>query len=85
MLYKAESIKVGQKDMAKQTKKKPISEQLIEAIESSDLSRYRISKETGIAQSTLSEFVNGNRWLSLKNVDLVCDLLNLELNKKGVK
>jgi transcriptional regulator with XRE-family HTH domain len=70
--------------MAKR-KKKPISEQLIEAIEASDLSRYRISKETGIAQSTLSEFVNGNRWLSLQNIDLVCDLLGLELKKKGSK
>ena len=57
-------------------KKQPISEQLIEA---SDLSRYRISQETGIAQSTLSEFVNGNRWLSLQNIEIVCELLELEL------
>jgi transcriptional regulator with XRE-family HTH domain len=67
--------------MAKR-KKKPISEQLIEAIESSELTRYRISQETGIAQSTLSEFVNGNRWLSLQNIDLVCDLLDLELKPR---
>lgn len=67
--------------MAKQ-KKKTISEQLIEAIESSELSRYRISQETGIAQSTLSEFVNGNRWLSLQNIDIVCELLDLELKPK---
>lgn len=63
-------------------RKKPISEQLIEAIESSELSRYRISQETGIAQSTLSEFVNGNRWLSLQNIDLVCELLDLELKPR---
>ncbi len=69
--------------MAKRKRKlKPISEQLIEAIESSDLSRYRISQETGIAQSTLSEFVNGNRWLSLQNIDIVCELLDLELKPK---
>ena len=67
--------------MAKR-KKKPISEQLIEAIESSELTRYRISQETGIAQSTLSEFVNGNRWLSLQNIDLVCELLDLELKPR---
>ena len=63
-------------------RKKPISEQLIEAIESSELTRYRISQETGIAQSTLSEFVNGNRWLSLQNIDLVCELLDLELKPR---
>ena len=63
-------------------KKTLISEQLIEAIESSEMTRYRISQETGIAQSTLSEFVNGNRWLSLQNIDLVCELLDLELKPK---
>ncbi len=69
--------------MAKGKKKaKPVSEQLIEAIESSELTRYRISQETGIAQSTLSEFVNGNRWLSLQNIDIVCELLNLELKAR---
>ena len=67
--------------MAKR-KNMTISEQLIEAIESSELTRYRISQETGIAQSTLSEFVNGNRWLSLQNIDIVCDLLDLELKPK---
>lgn len=66
--------------MAKQKKKRlPISDQLREAIESSELSRYRISKETGIAQSTLSEFINTNRSLSLANIDKVCELLDLEL------
>lgn len=63
----------------KAMKKIPFSEQLRKAIESSELSRYRISKETGVAQSTLSQFVNGTRSMSLENIDKICELLNLEL------
>jgi len=55
------------------------SEQLIQAIESSELTRYRIAKDSGVAQSTLSQFVNGHRALSLANIDKVCDFLDLEL------
>lgn len=68
--------------MAKRKKKrKTLAEQLIEAIEKSELSRYRISKETGLAASALSEFVNRNRDLSLGNADKLCEILNLELKK----
>lgn len=55
------------------------SEQLVQAIESSDLTRYRIAKESGVAQSTLSQFVNCNRALPLANINKVCELLDLEL------
>ena len=66
----------------KQKKTVSVSQQIREAIETSELSRYRISKETGIAQSALSEFVHGNRSLSLANVDKICELINLELTQK---
>ena len=66
--------------MAKRKKTKlPFSEQLKLAIESSELTRYRISKDSGVAQSTLSEFVKGKRSLSLANIDRICELLDLEL------
>ena len=66
--------------MKKKTSKKPIpfSEQLKERIDSSGLSRYRIWKETGVAQSTLSEFMSGNRALSLANIDNIVATLDLE-------
>jgi transcriptional regulator with XRE-family HTH domain len=70
--------------MKKKTSKKPIpfSEQLKERIDSSGLSRYRIWKETGVAQSTLSEFMSGNRALSLAIIDKIVATLDLELKPK---
>jgi transcriptional regulator with XRE-family HTH domain len=64
----------------KSTKKKPLlSEQLKESIDASELSRYRISKESGVAQSTISGFMNGHRSLSLANIDKIGEVLDLEL------
>jgi transcriptional regulator with XRE-family HTH domain len=70
--------------MKKKTSKKPIpfSEQLKERIDSSGLSRYRIWKETGVAQSTLSEFMSGNRALSMGAIDKIVGLLDLELKPR---
>ena len=67
------------KKKTKTKQKLPISEQIKELIRSSELSRYRMSKETGISQSTLSEFLSGNRSLSLANIDKLGRLLDLEL------
>ena len=36
---------------------KPLSEQLREVIEKSDLTRYELSKRTGVSQGTLSKFI----------------------------
>ena len=59
--------------------KLPLSEQLRKAIDGSELSRYRIAKEAGVAQSTISQFMNGKRSLSLKGIDRIAELLDLEL------
>lgn len=71
--------------MPKKLLKKPIpfSEQLKEQIDASGLSRYRIWKETGVAQSTLSGFMNGNRALSLANIDKIVATLDLELKPRN--
>jgi transcriptional regulator with XRE-family HTH domain len=61
------------------TKRVLISEQLKQLIEGSELSRYRIAKETGISQATLSGFVNGKRSLSLANIDKIGEILDLEV------
>lgn len=59
---------------------KPLSEQLRDAIERSGKTRYRISMETGIAQSVLSRFVNDpSVGLSMANVERLCESLGVEL------
>ncbi len=66
--------------MKKKAKSKPVfSEQLKQLIEESGITRYRIAKDAGVAQSTLSSFFSGNRALSLTNINKICELLDLEL------
>jgi hypothetical protein len=60
-------------------RKKRLSEQLRDAIVASEKSRYRISKETGISEASLSKFVNGVGGLSLEAVDKIGACLRLEL------
>jgi transcriptional regulator with XRE-family HTH domain len=55
------------------------TEQLRRLIEASDKTRYRISKETQIAEGQLSRFVHGKAGLSLSAIDRICDCLNLKL------
>jgi transcriptional regulator with XRE-family HTH domain len=74
-------------NMAKKRRLK-FSDQLRRAIETSELSRYEISKRTGIAQSTLSKFMAGKGGLSVEGLDKIADCLGLNLTsdpaaKKG--
>ena len=61
--------------------KKPIklSDQVRRAVDASGLSRYRISKEIGVAESTMSRFMSGQGGLSLANLDALADLLGLDI------
>jgi transcriptional regulator with XRE-family HTH domain len=61
------------------------ADQLRQAIAESSMSRYAISRETGIAQSTLSKFVGGERGLSLDSVDRLMTLLELEITPRKRK
>ncbi len=67
--------------------KKTFTEQLRKAIRDSGMTRYAISVQTGIAQSTLCKFVQGERGMSLDSVDRLMDCLGLEIkhtiSKKG--
>jgi hypothetical protein len=72
--------------------KKPtklLSDQLRHAIDASGLTRYRISKETGISETTLALFYNGHRGLSMRAMDTLGEFLELEIimrrkpSKKG--
>jgi transcriptional regulator with XRE-family HTH domain len=58
---------------------KTLSEQLRMAIDASGVSRYRISKATGVSQSTLSKFVLGQRGISVEAMDAVASFLGLVL------
>jgi hypothetical protein len=65
-----------------QQRRKPrklLSQQLRELIEDGQLSRYRISKETGIDASQLCRFVKGKGDMSLTTVDKIGELLRLRL------
>lgn len=49
------------------------------AMETSGQSRYRISKETGIAESVLSRFMSGETALTVETVERLADYLGLEI------
>ena len=55
-----------------------LSDQIRQAVDASGMSRYRISKELGIAESTMSRFMAGSG-LWLDNLDALADLLELDL------
>jgi hypothetical protein len=59
--------------------KKVFTDQLRDAIQRSDKSRYRLWKETGIDQAGLCRFVAGTAGLSLESVDRLCSALALDL------
>ena len=60
-----------------------LSDQIRQAVDASGLSRYRIAKELGISESTMSRFMAGSG-LMLDNLDALADLLELDLEaRKG--
>lgn len=72
----------------------PIYEDIREAIEASELTRYRIAKETGIGEPQLCLFMAGKKGLSVEALETLADCLGLEIttrrkrkkiNKKGCK
>lgn len=58
---------------------KPISQQLRGAIDTSGMSRYRICKEVGLPESTMSQFMSGQCGLALATVDRLGELLGLTI------
>lgn len=62
-----------------------ILEQLARAIEESDVTRYRISKDTGINQSVLLRIVKGTGGCNLETLDRLCQYLNLELRSVNTR
>jgi transcriptional regulator with XRE-family HTH domain len=56
-----------------------LSDQIRRAVNASGLSRYRISKTLGIAESTMSRFMSGPGGLSMEYLDSLADLLDLNI------
>jgi hypothetical protein len=56
-----------------------ISQQLRQFINSSALSRYRICKEIGLGESTMSHFMAGRCGLQLSTIDRLGELLGLRI------
>ena len=56
-----------------------LSGQMRHLIARSGLSRYRICKEIGLAESAMSRFMSGERGLSLGVLDRLFRLLNLRV------
>jgi DNA-binding Xre family transcriptional regulator len=68
------------------SRKVVVSEQLRKAVEQAPVSRYAISKATGIDQAVLSKFVRGERkGISMETADALCDYLELTLVPKKPK
>ncbi len=62
--------------------KEAFSARLRRAVRESGMTRYAISKKTGIPESTLSRFVVGGGGLAMHNLDLLVEVLGLELVEK---
>jgi transcriptional regulator with XRE-family HTH domain len=56
-----------------------LTDQLRNAIDGSGLTRYRIAKETGVSESTLAQFYNGRRGLSIKALNALGKFLQLKI------
>jgi hypothetical protein len=56
-----------------------LSDQIRQAVDASGKSRYRICKELGMGEATMSRFMAGKGGLSMEYLDALADLLSLDL------
>jgi hypothetical protein len=56
-----------------------IIDQIRQAVLDAGMTRYEISKQTGIDKASLSRFVHGERGLSDEAINLIGELLDLEI------
>lgn len=58
-----------------------LEQQLLEAIMEADITRYRLSKLSGVAEGVISRFVNGNRTITIQTAGRLARVLGLELRQ----
>jgi len=63
-------------------KSNKVSDRIREAVQTARVSRYRISRDTGIEESALSRFLSKERALSMKAIDALADYFGLELVRR---
>lgn len=56
-----------------------MSDQIRDAIDAIDMSRYAICKHLDLAESTMSRFMSGRGGLSMNTLDALSELLDLNL------
>ncbi len=73
--------------MAKRIPK--LSDQIRRALKESEMTRYRISKLSGIDQAVLSRFVHGEGGMTVESLDKLAEVLELRLTtnttRRGTK
>jgi hypothetical protein len=62
-----------------------LSDQIRRAVDASGHSRYRVCKELGIAESTMSRFMSGQGGLSMDYLDALADLLGLNIARGAAR
>ena len=72
-------VKLSLPHHASMARRKKLSDQFREAIDASELSRYRICMETDIDQGAMSRFMAGKMGMTLERLDRVADLLDLRI------
>ena len=60
-------------------KRTKLTDQLRQAIDAADRTRYRLALDAGIDHATMSRFMNGKGGFSMEVLDAIADTLGLEL------
>jgi plasmid maintenance system antidote protein VapI len=58
---------------------KKLSDEIRDAVNASGVSRYAIAKTLGIAESTMSRFMNAKGGLSMDFIDRLAELLGMHI------
>jgi transcriptional regulator with XRE-family HTH domain len=64
-------------------KRRSLDDIVRDTIASSGLTRYEISKRSGVPESALSRFMSGERSMTLATLDKLLDVIGIELRKKS--
>lgn len=64
---------------------KTFCDELRDAIESAEISRYRLAEETGINAATLCRFIKGKGGLSVDGLDKIAAVLGLHVSVETKK
>lgn len=60
-------------------KRLTLTEQIRQAIEASGESRYRIARETGVSEPSLSRFMGGERGMNLATLEKLAAFLDIRI------